>query len=128
MYRQAMTAGALLAGLAVVLGAFCANALKAVLAHDQLLVFETGVRYQFYHSFALLITGMAFSAFPVKQLKLATTFFIIGIVLFSGSLYAMTLLSISGASLGMVGIVTPIGGLFLITGWIMLLLGVAKSK
>jgi len=128
MYRQAMTAGALLAGLAVVLGAFGAHALKAVLAPDQLLVFETGVRYQFYHSFALLITGMAFSAFPVKQLKLATTFFIIGIVLFSGSLYAMTLLSISGASLGMVGIVTPIGGLFLITGWIMLLLGVAKSK
>jgi uncharacterized membrane protein YgdD (TMEM256/DUF423 family) len=120
MYKQALTAGALLAALAVILGAFGAHALKALLPSDQLMVFETGVRYQFYHSFALLITGIAFSAFPYKSLKSAAAFFIIGIVLFSGSLYAMTLLSISGRSIGPVGIITPLGGLCFIIGWILL--------
>jgi uncharacterized membrane protein YgdD (TMEM256/DUF423 family) len=128
MYRQAMTAGALFAALAVILGAFGAHALKAILVPEQLLVFETGVRYQFYHSFALLITGISFLSFPAKQLKLASTFFIVGIVLFSGSLYAMTLLSISGSGLGPIGILTPIGGLFFILGWIMLFLGIFKKK
>jgi uncharacterized membrane protein YgdD (TMEM256/DUF423 family) len=128
MYKQAMTAGALFAALAVILGAFGAHALKAVLPPEQLMVFETGVRYQFYHSFALLITGIAFSSFPFRQLRLASSFFIIGIVLFSGSLYAMTLLSISNISLGPVGIITPIGGLFFIIGWVLLLAGIIKKK
>src|SRR4051812_39880807 len=104
MYRHALIAGSLFAGLAVILGAFGAHALKAVLPPEQLMVFETGVRYQFYHSFALLVSGIAFSAFPFKQVKLATTFFITGIVLFSGSLYAMTVLSINNISLGPIGI------------------------
>ncbi len=121
-----MTAGAVFAALAVILGAFGAHALKTILPPDQLLIFETGVRYQFYHSFALLITGIAFASFPVKQLKLASAFFIIGIVLFSGSLYAMTLLSSRGVSLGPIGIVTPIGGLFFIIGWILLASGTLK--
>lgn len=123
-----MTAGALLAALAVIFGAFGAHALKAQLPPDQLLVFETGVRYQMYHSFALLITGIAFSSFPFKQLKLATTFFIIGVLLFSGSLYIMSLLSIKGVGLGPIGILTPIGGLFFIMGWLFLLLGIIKKK
>ena len=95
---------------------------------DQLAIFDTGVRYQFYHSIALLITGIIFSSFPVKQLKLANTFFIIGIILFSGSLYAMTLLRISGVGLGPVGIITPIGGLCFIIGWVLLLVGIIKNK
>ena len=123
-----MTAGALLAGLGVVLGAFGAHALKAKLPPDQLFVFETGVRYQMYHSFALLVTGMAYLSFPFKQLKLATTFFLIGIALFSGSLYAMSLLSIQGVGIGPVGILTPIGGLFFILGWLFLLLGILKKN
>lgn len=128
MYKQAMTAGAMLAALGVVLGAFGAHALKAKLPPDQLLVFETGVRYQMYHSFGLLVTGIAYLSFPVKQLRLATTFFLIGIALFSGSLYAMSLLSIQGVGIGPVGILTPIGGLFFIMGWLFLLLGILKKK
>jgi uncharacterized membrane protein YgdD (TMEM256/DUF423 family) len=128
MYKQALTAGSLFAMLAVVLGAFGAHALKARLTPDQLLVFETGVRYHFYHSFALLLTGIAFLSFPHKQLRLATTFFIIGIALFSGSLYAMTALNLTGGSLGPIGIATPIGGLFFILGWLFLFLGVIKKK
>ncbi len=128
MYKQALAAGALFAALAVILGAFTAHALKQVLTPDQLLVFETGVRYQFYHSFALLATGIAFLSFPHKFLKLAAAFFVIGILLFSGSLYAMALLSIKNISIGPVGIITPIGGLFFILGWILLCLGVVKKN
>ena len=130
MYKPALTAGALFAALAVILGAFGAHTLKEVMQmpQDQLAIFDTGVRYQFYHSLGLLITGILFSAYPVKQLKLATTFFITGIIFFSGSLYAMTLLKLSGISLGPLGILTPIGGLLFILGWIFLLSGIIKNK
>src|ERR1700741_4410016 len=128
MYKPAMSTGALMAALAVILGAFTAHALKQILPPDQLTIFETGVRYQFYHSFALLATGIAYLSFPVKQLKYATTFFLIGIILFSGSLYAMTLMSTSGMTLGPVGIITPIGGLCFIIGWALLFLGIIKKK
>ena len=127
MYRPAIATGALLAGLAVILGAFAAHALKARLATDQLAIFETGVRYHFYHSFALLITGIMYLSFPNKYVRSATGFFLAGIALFSGSLYAMSLLSMSNISIGPVGIITPIGGLFFILGWLMLFLGVVKK-
>lgn len=129
MYKPAITAGAIFAALAVILGAFGAHALKEVLQPDQLQTFETAVKYQFYHSFALLATGIVFSSFPFRQIRLASTFFIIGILLFSGSLYALTLLKMNGqVGLGGVGIITPIGGLFFIAGWLMLLWGVARKK
>lgn len=123
-----MIAGSLFAALAVILGAFGAHALKAIMAPDQLMIFETGVRYQFYHSFALLVCGIAYASFPFKQIKTASAFFIAGIAMFSGSLYLMTLLSTSGKSIGPVGIITPIGGLCFIIGWILLFLAVIKKN
>ena len=130
MHKPAITAGALLSALAVIFGAFGAHTVKEKfqVPTDQLAIFDTGVRYQFYHSLALLITGIIYGSFPVKQLKLATTFFVIGIICFSGSLYAMTFLHISGVGLGPVGIITPIGGLFFILGWVFLLLGIIKKQ
>lgn len=128
MYKQAMTAGSFLAGLAVILGAFGAHALKARLTLEQLAIFETGVRYHFYHSFALLITGLAFIAYPHKNLKMASNFFTIGIGLFSGSLYAMTVANLNGSGIGPAGILTPIGGVFFILGWVFLLSGILKTK
>ncbi len=128
MNKQAIIFGASFAAIAVILGAFGAHALKAVMTADKLLVFETGVRYHFYHSFALILTGILFQAFPSKQLKLAVSFFITGILLFSGSLYAIALLSINGGSIGSLGILTPIGGVFFILGWAMLVVGVATHK
>jgi uncharacterized membrane protein YgdD (TMEM256/DUF423 family) len=128
MYKPALTSGALFAAIAVILGAFGAHALKQVLTPELLQTFETGVRYEFYHAFALLATGIIYAFTPNKQLKLASTFFIIGILLFSGSLYALTMLKMNGAvGLGGVGILTPIGGLFFILGWLMLLMGVMKK-
>lgn len=128
MYRQALVSGSLLAALAVILGAFGAHALKALVTPEKLLVFETGVRYHFYHSLALLATGIIYSHFPAKQLRLATGLFLTGIALFSGSLYAMVFVSISGGSLGPLGVITPIGGLFFIAAWIMLALGITGTK
>lgn len=129
MYRKALVAGSVFAALAVILGAFGAHALKQVLEPDQLQTFETGVKYQFYHSFALLATGIIYASFPFKQVKLASTFFIAGILLFSGSLYAITLLKMNGqVGLGGVGIITPIGGLFFIAGWLLLTMGILKKN
>ena len=129
MYRTALVLGIVFAGLGIVIGAFGAHALKPLLSESQLQVFETGVRYQMYHSFALLAAGILYSAFPARPIKLASTFFLIGILLFSGSLYAMTLLNINGqVGLGGLGILTPIGGLFFILGWLMLLWAVFKKK
>ncbi len=128
MNKKALTSGAFFAMLAVVLGAFGAHALKEKLPAEMLQAFETGVRYQFYHSFALLVSGIIYQAFPNKNLKLAITFFIIGIGLFSGSLYVMALLSMNGMSIGQAGIITPIGGLFFILGWVLMLLGVVKKN
>ena len=123
-----MIAGTVFAVLAVILGAFGAHALKSKMSADMLQVYETGVRYQFYHSFALLVVGLVYQAYSGRSLELATLFFIIGIVLFSGSLYAISFMSISGASIGKFGILTPIGGLFFILGWLQLLIGIIRSR
>lgn len=129
MYKTALTAGILFAGLAVIIGAFGAHGLKPHLNADELQVFETGVKYQFYHSFALLAAGVLYASFPFKQVRFAATCFVIGIILFSGSLYALTFLKMNGqVGLGGVGIITPIGGLFFITGWLLLLFAVLKKK
>lgn len=128
MYKPALVAGALFGCLAVILGAFGAHALKAILSPDQQEVFETAVRYQFYHSFALLATGVIYGSFSNKQLRLASSFFMSGTILFSGSLYIMIFLITKGMSLGPAGVITPIGGLALILGWIFLIAGILKKQ
>lgn len=128
MHKPALILDAIFGALAVILGAFGAHALKAILTPDLLQTFETGVKYQFYHSFALLIAGIIYMAYPNKSIKLASTFFTIGILLFSGSLYLLAMLkATSQVGLGGIGIITPIGGLFFILGWLMLVLGVSKK-
>ena len=128
MHKQSLMAGAIFAGLAVILGAFGAHALKPILGADLLQTFETGVRYQFYHAFALLAVGIIHLYAPTKGVTRAGTFFMIGIILFSGSLYLLALLKANGGEgLGAVGILTPIGGAFFILGWIMLILGIRRK-
>jgi uncharacterized membrane protein YgdD (TMEM256/DUF423 family) len=122
--------GAALAALGVILGAFGAHGLKKAVSDPELIqLFETGVRYQMYHSFALLFAGVLSHFYAQKTMRLSGMFFIIGIVLFSGSLYAMTALKISGqVGLGGLGIITPIGGLFFILGWMTLLISVMRKE
>lgn len=112
--------GALLGGVAVALGAFGAHGLKSRLAPEKLVTFETGVRYQVYHSLALLAVGLTQLALPAAgSLALAGWLFLAGIVLFSGSLYWLAL-----GGPRWLGPVTPLGGLALIGGWIVLALAV----
>jgi len=104
--------GAGLAGAGVVLGAFGAHGLKARVTPDLLVIFETGVRYHMYHALALLAVGWAASRFPSARVEAAGYLFVAGILVFSGSLYTMTL-----TGLRWLGAVTPLGGLAFIAGW-----------
>ncbi len=116
--RTLASAGLLLA-LATILGAFGAHALKTHLSPDKLQVYETAVRYHFYHALGLLGIGLALRATDSALLRMAAVVVLIGVVLFSGSLYALTF----GAPRA-VGIVTPVGGLALIIGWIVFAIAV----
>jgi uncharacterized membrane protein YgdD (TMEM256/DUF423 family) len=127
MYKPALVAGCLFAGLAVALGAFGAHALKAVFSPQQLSIYDKGVTYQFYHSLALLAAGILFSSFPFAGVRWAAWLFMAGIVLFSGSLYVLAGLQSKGMSIGPAGIITHIGGLCFIAGWLVLLLSILKK-
>jgi uncharacterized membrane protein YgdD (TMEM256/DUF423 family) len=104
--------------LGVALGAFGAHALKSRLAPEMLVVFETGVRYQMYHVFALLAAALAWTRWPARTFAVAGGLFVAGIIVFSGSLY---LLAFTGAR--SFGAITPVGGLALLGGWLCLALG-----
>jgi uncharacterized membrane protein YgdD (TMEM256/DUF423 family) len=99
---------ALLGALSVILGAFGAHGLKKYVPEDTISTFETGVRYQFYHVFALLAVAVLMEKFPGRWLRLAGYFFLIGIVLFSGSLYALTALKAT-ETVGLNGIIAQPG-------------------
>jgi len=105
------TAGALIA-LATVLGAFGAHALKAQLSPDKLAVYETAVRYHFLHALGLLVIGVLLRSADTELLRWSAMLVLVGIILFSGSLYLLTF----GAP-RLLGVVTPLGGLALIAGW-----------
>jgi uncharacterized membrane protein YgdD (TMEM256/DUF423 family) len=130
MHKGFLQTAAMLGALAVALGAFGAHGLKKIVPPETITTFETGVRYQFYHVFALLAVAILFGSFPGKNLQYAGICFIIGTILFSGSLYVLTALQAT-QTVGMrgIGAITPIGGVFFIAGWIFLFLGVVgKGK
>ena len=114
-------AGALLA-LATVLGAFGAHALKAHLTADKLQVYETAVRYHFLHSLGLLAIGILLRSIDTQLLRWSAILVLAGVILFSGSLYLLTF----GAP-RFLGVVTPIGGLALIGGWILFAVTVLRQ-
>jgi len=129
MHKTYLWAGALTGAIAVSLGAFGAHALKQIVPPDTVSTFQTGVQYQMYHSLALLATGIIYERYPVKFIKWAGICFILGIVLFSGSLYFLTLLKATAiVGLQGVGIITPFGGLFFIAAWLFLLFGIARKN
>ncbi|HEY0655587.1 MAG TPA: DUF423 domain-containing protein [Chryseosolibacter sp.] len=122
--KTTLLAGAIAGALAVSIGSFGAHVLKNILVENQRTeTFELAVRYQFYHTLALLLTGLFMEFFDDRKLRLAAIFFLIGIVIFSGTLYG---LSLSGQT--WFGAITPLGGGALITGWLFLMMGVGKRK
>jgi len=128
MQRTFLTIAIIAAALAVVLGAFGAHSLRERLTSEQLLVFETGVRYQFYHAFALIIMVLLGDKISVSGMNYTGWFFSAGILLFSGSLYLLSMRNLLGIeNWKFLGPVTPLGGLCFIAGWISLLVSILKK-
>jgi uncharacterized membrane protein YgdD (TMEM256/DUF423 family) len=128
MHKIFLLIGSFLAGLAVALGAFGAHGLKKFVDSDTVAIYQTGVQYQMYHALALLAVGLLAERFSTSMLHYAGFLFIGGIVLFSGSLYLIASLKAMNKIVSpAVGIMTPIGGLLFITGWILLLIAIIKK-
>lgn len=122
--KHLLLAGAVSAGLAVALGAFGAHAFKALLLKNgRVDTYELAVRYQFYHALALLVMGNLTQSLHGKRISLAGWLMVAGMVVFSGSLY---ILSLSGVVLW--GAVTPLGGVLLLAGWIVFVVAIANGK
>lgn len=114
MERYGVFIAAVFAALAVLLGAFAAHGLKNTLSVESLAVLQTGVHYQFIHALALLLVVLLAQQRASRALVFSAVFFILGIILFSGSLYVLVLTPLKP------GIVTPIGGSLLVLGWLSL--------
>lgn len=120
--------GIVLAGLAVALGAFGAHGLRKVVSAENVAVYQTGVQYQMYHALALIAVGLLSEKFGSGFVGYAGAAFLAGVLLFSGSLYLIvSLYAMSKPVPRGVGILTPVGGLFFIFGWVCLLVGVLKN-
>ena len=121
--------GAIVLLLAVILGAFAAHGLQSIVEARQIKTFETGVRYQFYHGFALLIVGILTQWFSSNFVRWAAYAFTVGLFLFSGSLYLLACREVLGiAHWWWLGPITPIGGTFFIIGWALLVLGLNNKS
>jgi len=128
MHRWFLVTASLIGALSVALGAFAAHGLKQVVTADAVATFETGVRYQFYHAFALLVVAIIYEKYPGKLLQWAGYCFQLGIILFSGSLYVLTALKATDTvGLSKIGLITPFGGLFFIAGWILMVITCIKK-
>jgi uncharacterized membrane protein YgdD (TMEM256/DUF423 family) len=123
MVRYWFMTGCLMAGLGVAAGAFGAHALKQRLSVDLQAVFETAVRYQMYHALGLLAVAFAMNRWPSGSFQVAGWLLLLGIILFSGSLYALCLTGIR-----ILGAITPFGGLCFLAGWAVLAWGAWTSK
>ncbi len=124
MHKLLLMSGAIFSGLSVALGAFGAHALKALLEkHQRTDVFETAVRYQFFHALALILLGILAQQMPHRFFTNAGYAFIVGIIIFSGSLYTLAITNIRW-----LGAITPIGGAAFIVGWALMLLAIWGAK
>ena len=120
MDKKILSAAGFFGMTAIILGAFGAHALKKVLTIDQLTSFETGVKYQMYHALLLLFLGMN-QQLAVKIKKLLFVLIVVGILFFSGSIYLLSTTAITNVNFKSIGFITPVGGLFLIVAWAILM-------
>lgn len=127
MNKRLLITGAVLGIVGIILGAFAAHGLQKLVDTDAIKSFETGVRYQIYHAFFLLILGGT----SFVSLKLKKTIFylvIIGVIFFSGSIYGLATNTLSAFDFKTIALITPVGGLLLIVAWVMLLIGIIRNK
>ena len=123
MQKLLFITGSVLGAIGVILGAFGAHAFKSILeANQRIATFETAVKYHFFHVVALFIAGFLLDKYPSKFLTYSGIFFTLGILLFSGSLYILSLTNQTKW-----GAIAPIGGLAFVLGWIFILIAVLKN-
>ncbi len=127
MNKTILLTASILALLSVVLGAFAAHGLKPLLAADAIDSFQTGVRYQMYHALFLLILGFT-EKIPNRTKKTLFVLVFTGVVFFSGSIYGLATNDLSAIDFRRVGFITPVGGMLLITAWILLILFIVKNR
>jgi len=129
MHKGFLKTATLLGALSVALGAFAAHSLKQHVSDYAVGIFETAVRYQFYHAFALLAAGILYKDFPNKIIQWAGKLFIAGIIFFCISLYLLTFIKAAVLpGYDWVGAITPVGGLCFIAGWLCLFLGIRRKE
>jgi uncharacterized membrane protein YgdD (TMEM256/DUF423 family) len=127
MERKITSVAVILGIMAIILGAFGAHALKKQLTAEELVTFETGVKYQMYHALFLLFLGLT-TLVNEKRKKTIFQLVIFGVIFFSGSIYLLATKTITGIDFKPMGILTPIGGALLILGWTVLLWQILKDK
>ncbi len=129
MIKKMIVSGTILAGSAVILGALNAHYLKQFFTPELTESFDTGIKYQMYHSLAMLILPALNKYIPLKRQKLVFGLFLSGVILFSGSIYLLCGFKSNGIiGLSGLGILTPIGGVFLMLGWLQFLLCGLKAE
>lgn len=128
MHKKFIAIAALLGAFTVILGAFATHTLKKVATTEVLQIFETAVKYQMYHVFALMLAGILYMQYTTKAIIYAGNYFIAGIILFSGSLYILCIVKQYGLVYNWVGAITPLGGLCFIMGWLCIAYAVLKSQ
>ncbi len=128
MERKIIATAAFLGLTAIILGAFGAHALKNYLTPEQLISFETGVKYQMYHALFLLFLGLSAVFLTDKTKKLMYWLVVLGVAFFSGSIYLLTTKNVTGIDFIFLGLITPIGGTLLIVAWGILFVKVLNKK
>jgi uncharacterized membrane protein YgdD (TMEM256/DUF423 family) len=129
MHKSFFIFGSLFGGLAVALGAFGAHGLQNITSDENIIrSYQTGVQYQMYHALALLAVAFMYEKITLGLVRWSGNFFIAGILLFSGSLFAITALKVNGKEISaLLGILTPLGGVLFIIGWLLLLIAALKN-
>lgn len=127
MDRKIFLLACVIGGLGVVLGAFAAHGLKPLISGSALESFNTGIRYQMYHSFLLFFIGLT-TALKSSQKSILLKFILTGVVLFSGSIYVLATNELTFFNFKVIGFITPVGGLVLITSWLLLFIYFFKKK
>lgn len=126
MYKKTLSGGIILCASAVILGAFGAHYLKTIFTASMLQSFETGVRYQMYHGLALIILGI-YAKFFEQSIKWIFGLLLTGTLLFSGSIYILCIFKATmDIGLGGIGLLTPLGGVCIILGWLLWLNNIRK--
>lgn len=129
MHRTYIKIATLIGALTVIMGAFGAHKLKELISPEILSSYQTGITYQFYHTLALLAVGILYKRYQNQWMEWAGRLFLLGMILFCGSLYLLTALQAT-KEIGLegFGILTPIGGLLLVAGWISFFLGIPSAR